>query len=69
MDRNAYTLHLEQQATAVETARRMRQDKAAAESLGMARAALAKRRSSPRLTCLLAMLDVVAVAFAISRAW
>lgn len=69
MERNAYTLHQEQQATAVETARLLRQDKAAAAAVLMAREALAKRRKSVRLLYLLAALDVVLVAFAVSRAF
>ena len=69
MDRNAYTLHQELQNTAVETARLLRQDKAAADAVVKAREALAKRRRPSRLVHFLAALDVVLVAFAISRAF
>lgn len=69
MDRNAYTNHQELKATAVETARLLHQDKAAAAAVLMAREALAKRRKSVRLLYLLAALDVVLVAFAVSRAF
>lgn len=69
MDRNAYTLHQELQNTAVETARLLRQDKAAADAVVKAREALAKRRKPARLLYLLGALDAVLVAFAISRAF
>lgn len=73
MDRNTYTAHAELGATATDTAKRLRRDAAAAASLAKAHALLDRNRAASsgrqRLVALLAILDVVAVAFAVARAW